>query len=60
MPARPANAPNATVRPAPAHKFISPKVFTKSLCKSQFPQKSVNLFFIITNIKNKLTNLCGN
>ena len=28
-------------------------------CKSQFPHESVNLSFIITNIKNKLTDLCG-
>ena len=26
----------------------------KSFCKSHFPHKSVNLSFIITNIKNKL------
>ena len=40
--------------------FISHKVFLKSFCRSQFPHKSVNLSFIITNIKNKLTDLCGN
>ena len=28
--------------------------------RSQFLHKSVNLSFIITNIKNKLTDLCGN
>ena len=28
--------------------------------KSQFPRKSVNVFSIIANIKNRLTNLCGN
>jgi hypothetical protein len=27
--------------------------------KSQSPHKTVNLSFIITNIKNKLTDLCG-
>ena len=32
----------------------------KSFCTSQFPHKSANLAFMITNIKNKLTNLCGN
>jgi len=36
------------------------KVFIKSFCKSQFPQTSVNLSFDITNLKNKVTNLCGN
>ena len=40
--------------------FISQKVFINSLCKSQFPHKSVNLNIFITNIKNKLTNLCWN
>ena len=38
------------------HVFISLKVF----CKRQFPQKSVNSYFIITDIKNKLTDLWGN
>ena len=32
----------------------------KSFCKSRFPHKSVNSSFIITDIKNKLTDLCGN
>ena len=41
-------------------RFISQKVFQKSFCKSQFPHKSVNLSFIITDTKNKLTNLYGN
>ena len=40
-------------------KFISRKVLMKSFCKSQFSYKSVNIFFVITNIKNKLTDLCG-
>ena len=34
--------------------------FCKSFCKSQFPHKSVNLSFIITNIKSQLTDVCGN
>ena len=41
-------------------EFISLKVSSKSFCRSQPPPKYVNLFFSITNIKNKLTNLCGN
>ena len=40
--------------------LISQKVFIKSFCKSQFPHKSVNLFFISVMIKDKLTDLCGN
>ena len=40
--------------------LISLKVFIKSFCKSQFPHKSVNLSFIITDLKDKLTSLCGN
>ena len=39
--------------------LISQKVFIKSLCKSQFPRKSVNLFFILVIVKDKLTGLCG-
>ena len=41
-------------------RFISQKLFVKLFCKSQFPDKSVNVFFILTNIKNKLIDLCGN
>jgi len=32
----------------------------KSLCKSQFPHKFVNGSLINTNIKNELTDSCGN
>ena len=39
---------------------ISQKIFIRLFHISQFPQKSVNVSFIITNVKNKLTNLCGN
>ena len=39
--------------------LISHKVLIKSFWTSQFPHKSVNLSFIITNIKNKLTFFCG-
>ena len=38
----------------------SQKVFINQFCKIQFPYKSVNLSCIITNIENKLTDLCGN
>ena len=37
--------------------LIPHNVFIKSFFTSQFSHKSVNLFFIITNIKNKLTDL---
>ena len=40
--------------------FISPKVFLRSFCKGRFPHKSVNLSFNVTDMKNKLTDLCGN
>ena len=40
--------------------FISHKVFIKSFRKSQFPHKSVNLFFILLMIKEKSTEFCGN
>jgi hypothetical protein len=33
------------------------KCFFKSFCKSQLPCKSVNLFFISVNVKDKLTDL---
>ena len=32
----------------------------KSFCRSQFPHKSVNMFFTLVIIKDKSTNLCGN
>jgi len=56
---RPRNhTPAAHLRPASV--LITQKVFLKSFFKSQLPYKSVNLSFIITNINNKLTDLCGN
>ena len=35
------------------YKLISHKVFLKSFCKSQFPHKSVNLFFILVIVMDK-------
>ena len=35
-------------------------IFLKSFCKCQLPHKSVNISSIITYIKSKLTDLCGN
>ena len=43
-----------------ATKFISHKVFLKSFCKGQLLHKSVDLFFTVTNMKNKLVDLYGN
>ena len=39
--------------------FIAEKVFIKAFGKSPFPHKSVNLSFIVTSVKNKLTNCEG-
>ena len=39
--------------------LISHKVFRTSFCKSQFPHKSVNLFFILVIVMDKLTDLWG-
>ena len=36
------------------------KCFEQPFCKSQFPRKSVNLFFMLVMMKDKLTDLCGN
>ena len=40
--------------------FISHKIFIKSFGKHLFPYKTINLSFIMTNEKEKLTDLCGN
>ena len=32
-------------------------VFLRSFCKSQFPHKAVNVFFILVIVKDKLTDL---
>ena len=39
---------------------ISLKVCFKSVCSSKLPHESVDLCVIIINVKNKLTDLCGN
>ena len=39
--------------------LISHTVFLKSFCKSQFPHKSVNLFFTLVIAKDKLRDLWG-
>ena len=41
-------------------RLVSQKVFVKSSCRSRFPHKSVNLFFILAIINKKLTDLWGN
>ena len=40
--------------------LISHKVSSKSFCRGQFPHKSVNVSFTFANIKNQLTDSCGN
>jgi len=50
---------NAHVRFMWDWRFISHKVLLKPFCKSQFPHKSVNLFFILVIVKDKLTDLWG-
>ena len=47
-------------RMIPLATFILQRVFIKSFCKGQLPRKFVNLSFIIVDIKNKLTDSCGN
>ena len=55
-----ANTPQDKLQGSTVVTFISQKVLIKSFWKSQVLHISVNLSFIITNIKNKLTNVCGN
>ena len=43
-----------------ARSGISQKVLVTTFCTSQFPQKSVNLFFMLVAIKDKLKDLCRN
>ena len=45
---------------ARGRSFISQKEFTKTFYKCQVPHKSVNVSFIFTDVKNELTDLCGN
>ena len=44
----------------PALKFISQQVSIQSFCRSQLPDKSINLPFIFFDIKSKLAYLCRN
>ena len=44
---------------SPGAEFISHKVVLTSIFKSRFPHKSVNLFFILVIVKDKLTDLWG-
>jgi hypothetical protein len=39
--------------------LISQKVSMKLFCKSQFPHKSVNSFFVLVTMKNELMDLLG-
>jgi len=40
--------------------LVSHKASINSFCKNQFPQKSVNLFFRLVTMRDKLRDLCGN
>jgi hypothetical protein len=40
--------------------YLTPSVFKVVSQKSKLPEKSINLSFAITRIKNKSTELCGN
>ena len=40
-----------------ATQLISHRVFSTSLCRSQFPQKSINLLFTSVKVKDTLTDL---
>jgi len=42
-----------------ANALVSHKVFLKSFCKCQYPQKSVNLFIMLVIAKDELTDLWG-
>ena len=47
--------------PQPARTvLISLKRFMKPFCESRFPHRSVNLFFILVILKNKLRDLWRN
>ena len=41
-------------------RFISHRVFLKSFCKGQHPHQSVDTFFILAMMQDKLTDLWGN
>ena len=43
-----------------ARSYLSQTVIIKSICKSQFSHKSVDLFFALVIIKDTLTDLYGN
>ena len=43
-----------------AYKVYFTQSVYKAFFRSQLPHRSVNLLFTITNIKHKLTDLCGN
>ena len=49
-----------SIRPWGDSALVSQILFIKLFCRSQFPHKSVNYFFMTVIIKNTLANLCGN
>ena len=44
---------------SPICRFISHKVFIKFFCISRFQPKSVNLFYMLVIVEDKLTNFGG-
>ena len=49
---------SALLLPAVRHPYLTESV-NKVACKSQSPPKSVDLSFINTSMKNRLTDFCG-
>jgi len=41
------------------YRYYLTQSVLKSFCKSQFPHKSVNSFFLLVIVKDKLTDLWG-
>ena len=52
--------PSRTRKSQCTHTLVSHTVFLNSFCGSHLPHKCVDWSFTITEIKNKLTDLCGN
>ena len=57
--ANPARTELPACVPDVLRNLVSLKLLVKSFYKSRCPHKSVNLFFIFTDVKKKLTDLCG-
>ena len=51
--------PSSSRPPSHARGFYCTECVLKSFCKGQFPHKSVNLFFTLRILNDKLTDLWG-